>query len=191
MGEYTRFYRDEGALCTSFSFQSTAQPFSLPLLAVLSFLVGGLASVGLYAPTALAVVAIFLLVRRGRAVRETLKIFPGLSVQLESESVYAFTPSFRFTTSASTNICFVPNTARITSFSGNGTRRVVLNEGLQGAQVRPYLALLHGPGVDKLQSRVIFPTILPRLEDLTPVLQEAQRLLAEPAVRTISNPPSP
>ncbi|GJN87659.1 hypothetical protein Rhopal_000614-T1 [Rhodotorula paludigena] len=174
-------------MCSSFSFQSTAQPVSLPLLAFLASAIGGFAALHRNAPAALATVAIFLLLRRGHAVRESLKIFPGLGVQLESQDFYTFTPSFRSTASRTWSL---PGTTRITSISSNGSCRLVLNEGLQGAQVSPYLALLHGAADDKLLSRVIFPFILPRLEHLTPVLQEAQRLLAEPVAHTALSPPS-
>ncbi|BGP36985.1 hypothetical protein JCM10450v2_000895 [Rhodotorula kratochvilovae] len=54
--------------------------------------------------------------------------------------------------------------------------KIVINEGLQGASGRAYLAVVEKGDQGKVH--VVFPNILPRREDLEPVWKAAQSLLS-------------
>ncbi|GEM12096.1 phosphatidylinositol N-acetylglucosaminyltransferase [Rhodotorula toruloides] len=108
---------------------------------------------------------------------ETLEIFPSLGLQLASRSGYHFSlPSvfskpLTFGSSRKTHLIPLECIAK-----------VVVNEALQGAAGRHYLAVVEKGArqADEAGRRVfvVFPSVLPRLADLQPVWKDTQRLLA-------------
>ncbi|KAK4333636.1 putative Phosphatidylinositol N-acetylglucosaminyltransferase [Rhodotorula toruloides] len=108
---------------------------------------------------------------------QMLEVFPSLGLQLASRTVYhlslPFTSSMPVMFRSSRKTHLIP-LERID--------KVAINEGLQGAGGRHYLAVVKkGSGGAEEEERrvfVVFPSILPELADLQPVWKDAQRFLA-------------
>ncbi|BGP05055.1 hypothetical protein NBRC10512v2_000565 [Rhodotorula toruloides] len=123
----------------------------------------------------LVLVSLAFCVRSAR--EETLELFPSLGLQLASRTVYHFTFPF---TSASPPAFRSSRHTRLVPLER--IDKVIINEGLQGAGGRHYLAVVERASVGAEGGErwvfVVFPSILPSLTDLQAVWKDAQRLLA-------------
>ncbi|GAA5849797.1 hypothetical protein JCM9279_002016 [Rhodotorula babjevae] len=102
---------------------------------------------------------------------ETITALPSLGLQLSHKRDLALFP---FSFSVASREHLVP-LERID--------KVVINEGLQGAAGRAYLAVVEGAQGERSEGErvhVVFPSILPHLKDLVPVLQRVQAVLKFP-----------
>ncbi|TNY24288.1 hypothetical protein DMC30DRAFT_346148, partial [Rhodotorula diobovata] len=99
---------------------------------------------------------------------ETVTLLPSLGIQLSSTRRATLPP--------------LPLASSTVLIPLERIAKVVINEGLHGAGGKAYLAVVErGGGRQDREGKVhvVFPSLLPRLEDLLPVWKSAQALLEQ------------
>ncbi|GAA5918010.1 hypothetical protein JCM8208_004049 [Rhodotorula glutinis] len=115
-----------------------------------------------------AAIAPLVLLSLSTRTTETITLLPSLGIQLSHKREFALFP--------------FPVDSHQRLVPLERVHKVVINEGLQGAGGKAYLAVVEGAldkGSERETVHVVFPNILPRLSDLEPVRQNAQAMLTQ------------
>ncbi|GAA5845832.1 hypothetical protein JCM11251_001816 [Rhodosporidiobolus azoricus] len=155
--------------------RTSNEPLNAPLAVLLIFFSGGLVSLSWSYLALLPAALLCRLFSAARATEESIEIQPSIGLQLTNARCLAYTFALPFSSTSATRIHYTLLLAKLTRYSpGQKHVRLVINEGLQGCSARFYLAVIKGEGEKAKEVQVVFPTILPRQEDLERVLKEAQ-----------------
>ncbi|GAA5917817.1 hypothetical protein JCM6882_004157 [Rhodosporidiobolus microsporus] len=155
--------------------RTTTEPLSVPLALLLVIVAAGLFFLGRPFLALAPAATVYRLFSVAQSTEESLEIHPSLGLQLTSACHLPYT--FSFPSSRPSRSLPLLRKVRFTRFTPVSDHvSLVINEGLQGCGGKFYLAAVTENSVKK-DVKVVFPTILPRLEDLERVLRDAQPFL--------------